>query len=275
MGQYKVPQNVEAEDKIIGSLTIRQFIYAVIGVGYGLVSYALLKGVPVLFIIVGVPPTILMLLLGLYKRQDQPFDAIFLAAVSYLVKPRHRIWIKEPIAEIFRVEAPVLAPQVHMDDPTKVRGQLEKLAQIVDTRGWSAKQSELQEPHADTVSLADRFAASGGTVATAIQPVEVHASDDILDMQNSPQAHDIGMLIENHAKSVRAEAIKKITDQNLHTQKPEPQAPKAQAPVPANAILKPDYDDLSVAQIAKQVNKQVHLSEGKPVSLREVRPSHV
>ena len=34
MGQYKVPQNVEAEDKILGPLTFKQFIYALMGFGW-------------------------------------------------------------------------------------------------------------------------------------------------------------------------------------------------------------------------------------------------
>ena len=74
MGQYKVPQNVEAEDKIIGFLTLKQFIYAVIGVMSGLISFLTLRKAPIVMLIVGVPPTALFLLLGLYQRQDQPFE---------------------------------------------------------------------------------------------------------------------------------------------------------------------------------------------------------
>src|SRR5688572_10618730 len=101
MGQYKVPQDVEAEDKILGPYTLKQFIYAVIGVAYGFLTFRIFFGAtPVLFFIIGVPPTVLMLMLGLYQRKDQPFEALFLALVAFWTKPRKRIWLKEPITEV-------------------------------------------------------------------------------------------------------------------------------------------------------------------------------
>ena len=45
MGTYKVPQNVEAEDKILGPLSLKQFIYALIGLGWGFLTFAILKSV--------------------------------------------------------------------------------------------------------------------------------------------------------------------------------------------------------------------------------------
>lgn len=262
MGQYKVPQDVEAEDKIVGSLTLRQFIFAIIGVGWGLVSFAILRDVPILFTAFGLPPAVLFLALGLFKRGDQPFEALFLALLNFLVQSRKRIWVKEPIAEVFKIEQPKPVFQEPTKDLEQVRGQLEKLAQIVDTRGWSVKQTELQEPTSEpTVNLQDRIVAQD-VIATPVQPIDVHAADDMLDMQNNPQAQNISSLVENHVKSIREEAIEKLKHQPAKT--------KAQPAItnPGNAILKPDYDDLSVAQVAAQVNKQAVMAEGTEVRLR-------
>lgn len=136
MGQYKVPQDVEAEDKILGPYTLKQFIYAVIGVAYGFLTFRILfSTLPILFFIVGVPPTVLMLMLGLYQRKDQPFEALFLALVSFWTKPRRRIWIKEPITEVFKVVQPPLKEDVTQKSPGEVRSQLEHLAQVIDARG--------------------------------------------------------------------------------------------------------------------------------------------
>lgn len=136
MGQYKVPQDVEAEDKILGPYTLKQFIYAVIGVAYGFLTFRIFFGAtPVLFFLIGVPPTILFLMLGLYQRKDQPFEALFLALVAFWTKPRKRIWLKEPITEVFKIVQPPLKEDVTQQSPGEVRSQLDHLAQIIDTRG--------------------------------------------------------------------------------------------------------------------------------------------
>lgn len=136
MGQYKVPQDVEAEDKILGPYTLKQFIYAVIGVAYGFLTFRIFfASTPVLFLIIGVPPTLLMLMLGLYQRKDQPFEALFLAMVAFWTKPRKRIWLKEPITEVFKIVQPPLKEDVTQKNPGEVRSQLEHVAQVIDTRG--------------------------------------------------------------------------------------------------------------------------------------------
>lgn len=136
MGQYKVPQDVEAEDKILGPYTLKQFIYSVIGVAYGFLTFRIFFGTtPVLFFIIGVPPTILMLMLGLYQRKDQPFEALFLALVAFWTKPRKRIWLKEPITEVFKIVQPPIKEDVTQQNPGEVRSQLEHVAQVIDTRG--------------------------------------------------------------------------------------------------------------------------------------------
>ena len=44
MGQYRVPQDVEAEDKILGPFSFRQFVYLMIGVGTGFCNTILRAG---------------------------------------------------------------------------------------------------------------------------------------------------------------------------------------------------------------------------------------
>jgi len=82
-----------------------------------------------------VPPTMLLLMLGLYQRKDQPFEALFLALVAFWTKPRKRIWLKEPISEVFKIVQPPLKEDVTQKNPGEVRSQLEHVAQVIDTRG--------------------------------------------------------------------------------------------------------------------------------------------
>jgi len=233
MGTYKVPQNVEAEDKILGPLTMKQFIYAMIGIAYGLLTFAILHSLSlVLWAIIGLPPMLALLGLGLYQREDQPLEVFVVAIADFFVRPRQRLWQKEPISEVFRLEPPPPKPEEVLRDPRQVRSQLAELADLVDTRGWSVKQPELQEPdETPVVDLRDRI---GSEVLTppAIEPLsEVSEADDMLSGQ-TVAAQGLNTLIENTVQSVRAEAMEKM---HAKTAAPaaSPAAPQAGGTPPA------------------------------------------
>lgn len=277
MGQYKVPQNVESEDKILGPLSLKQFIYAMIGVGWGLLTFAILGKVIVLWLIVGLPVTLALLALGLYQREDQPLETYLLAVFSFIGRPKVRLWEKEPVAEVFKLQPPPPKPEIAHRDPREVRGQLSKLANIVDTRGWSSKEASVQEPEeAPVIDLQGRLGAEeiapGTTFVT--EPTTVTAADDILDTQNNPNAQAVGTLIENTVKSVREEALIKM--QQKAVAKPSANSSPAPsvsamtaAPTPDILKLATEGGDLSVAQIAAQAHKQqASLQEGQAVSIR-------
>jgi hypothetical protein len=287
MGQYKVPQDVEAEDKIIGNLTLKQFLFAVAGAGWLLASFAALRKLPVFFIAFGLPPATILLLLGLFQRQDQPFEAIFLAFVSFISKPRRRLWAKEPIAEVFKIEpAPAVLEQAGRD-PREVQGQLERLVKVFDTRGWSAKQPEIQEPAEELPEAEERLAAPQTLAPVGNIVADVGLADDILDFQNNPNAQNVNQLIEGATKSIRAEAVQKlqvvrseerVASKTKPTHTPHSPLPTTNGSVsgmsvnPLDAILKQALDsgDLKVSQIAQQANKpQNNLTEGQPVNLRD------
>ena len=285
MGQYKVPQNVEAEDKIIGALTIKQFIYTVIGVAWALLSFSLLRKLPLIMVLVGLPPTTLFLLLGLYQRQDQPFEALFLSLTSFLAKPRKRLWQKEPITEVFKVEPPKIVKERTQRDPQEIYGQLEHLSQIVDTRGWGSKTEALQEPgQSQTLEAGDRLVMPELPATAAPLATDVSVADDILDFQNNPGAQNLNVLIQDASKSIRDEAVAKLADQRpvaavkatATTTTPVAQPENASASEmtsnPLNGILKlaMENNDVSVSRLAQQANRQpANLSEGQAVSLRD------
>jgi hypothetical protein len=270
MGTYKVPQNVEAEDKILGPLTLKQFIYAIIGAAWGLVSFAIFKSVPILFVIIGLPPTIFLLALGLYQREDQPFEVFFVSVLQYLFRSRSRLWIKEPIAEVFHVEPPKPKALDVRRNPREVRGQLETLGEVVDSRGWASKHPALQEPGEEQIlDLSDRIGAERIEVpqmASLEDDVAISEADDVLDVA-SPRAAELSTLIEDTEKNLRQEAVSKMQQaQNL---KPKKQPAQNLTPIPAasavssgnpqnaNAIIKlaAEGGDLTVAQIANQAKR--------------------
>jgi hypothetical protein len=274
MGQYKVPQNVEAEDKILGPLTLKQFIYVIVGLGWGFVTFSLFRSVPVLFVVVGIPVSMLFLLLGLYQPQDQPFEARFLAMVSYFGKPRKRLWEKEPIFEIFRVEATPAPAEMPTKDINQMRGKLEQLVRVVDTRGIQAKNAALQEPHPghridleSRLVMPDQPAQPAFATATQLQQQqpehEITLADDILDFQNNPSAQNLNELIENTTKDIRQEALARMKT------RPQPQATtNAVAPsIPPDILKLATEGELKVSQLAAQAQRQT-LTEGQAVNLR-------
>lgn len=300
MGTYKVPQNVESEDKILGPLSLKQFIYALIGLGYGFITFALFQQFIFIWFIVGIPPALFLLALGLYQKDDQPLETYVIAVASYFTRPRIRFWEKEPIAEVFRVEPPPPKQEIMQRDPGEVRSQLQQLAELVDTRGWSAKEPEVQEPEvvpvvdlrgrigADVLSQAPMPVtpaeiASPQPVAQQLYP-EVTKEDDILD-NTSQSAQDLNVLIENTVKSVREEAMEKMNSvQSAPAPKPGETVKasastntdlKAQstsemtAPTSGDILkLANEGGDLTVAQIAAQAQRVQTLSEGQTVQVR-------
>lgn len=90
MPQYKVPQNLDMQDRIVGPLTMYQFLYLVIGF---MVVYAIFRsGSILLFIFVGLPVAMFALALAFIKINDQPFLKFLLSLLGFLVKPKISIW---------------------------------------------------------------------------------------------------------------------------------------------------------------------------------------
>ena len=91
--RYQVPQFIEVEDKIIGPLTIKQFIYLVGGFGMAFIIYTYLP------IYIAVIPMALVVALGLalafYKINNKPFIDFLESAFLYYTKQNLYIWKKE------------------------------------------------------------------------------------------------------------------------------------------------------------------------------------
>ncbi|HEY2004291.1 MAG TPA: PrgI family protein [Candidatus Saccharimonadia bacterium] len=257
MGQYKVPQNVEAEDKILGPLTFRQFIYALIGVGWGILCFAILRAVPALLAVVGFPPTMLFLLLAFYTRDGQNFEQLLIAMVGFFAAARRRVWVKDPVAEVFHIEPTKHAAEITQRNPAEVISELEKLSTLIDSRGWNEPPQPENQAIMPTTAHEDRMVAPPPAPLAPDMP-----KTDMLDMKNSPSAQNLAELLREAAEDVREEAVQQMTD-------PRAKAPAALAtaqasitgvtPSQPNDILKlaTQNDDLSVSQIAAQATRLV------------------
>lgn len=88
--QFQVPQFIETEDKIVGPLTLRQFLY--IGAA-GLLSFLLFFVLKIWlwFMITAVFGT-LASALAFIKYNGRPMHVIILSALKYLWQPRFYLW---------------------------------------------------------------------------------------------------------------------------------------------------------------------------------------
>ena len=92
MASYKVLQDIEAEDKIVGPLTLKQLIYAAIAAVLIVGSWYL--GSKTTFWAMGpfMPPALVFTLLALPLNRDQPNDVWLLARLNFAFRPRKRLW---------------------------------------------------------------------------------------------------------------------------------------------------------------------------------------
>ena len=105
MAVYKVPQDVEADDKLLGPFSFRQFIYLLIVAGAGFLAWGLSR----LFLPLAVLPLPIIFFFGLLAlplRKDQPMEIYMAAIVSFYLKPRRRLWVPDGIQSMVEITAP-------------------------------------------------------------------------------------------------------------------------------------------------------------------------
>ncbi len=140
MAQYKVPQDVEADDKLLGPFNFRQFVYLLIAGGLIALIVGLFQLFPLLAII-PVPFVLFFLLLALPLKKDQPMETYLAALVSFYMKPRKRMWAPGQKDTVVKITAPKI---VDNDKSRNITGEeatnrINFLANIVDTEGYAIK----------------------------------------------------------------------------------------------------------------------------------------
>lgn len=90
MAQYKVPQNIDMQDRVVGPLTLFQFLYLLAG---GMVFYTTLKTPGAIdLIVIGLPAAAFALAFAFLKINDQPFSRFITSFIFFLLHPKKRVW---------------------------------------------------------------------------------------------------------------------------------------------------------------------------------------
>lgn len=226
MAVYKVIQDVEAEDKILGPLTLRQFVYAGITVILLYLTYFVVsKGLAVMAIVF-FPPAIVFGFFAFPWSRDQPTEVWALAKIRFLFKPRRRIWDQSGAKELVTVTAPKRVEEIVSNrlSQTEVKSRLRALADTIDSRGWVVKTGTQfgAQTFGQPQVASDRLLEVNQASKQPVIATDVQASDDILDEKANPRAQRVDSMISATAQAHRQKLIEQL-------KRPEPQQP---GPVP-------------------------------------------
>lgn len=133
MQQVVVPQFLDVEDKILGPITVRQFLELLVGVIILAILYRLLYFVT--FVFVGFVVVVVTLVLAFLRVNGQAFHLFLLNFIQTLKSPKLKIWRKQYQARDYRdTDKPEAIKPIAMKRPVSV-SRISEIALVIDTGG--------------------------------------------------------------------------------------------------------------------------------------------
>lgn len=207
MAVYKVIQDIEAEDKIIGWLSLKGLIYAFIAGGLAFICVRLaisgLGDAKWAFIIILLPPLLLFGILAAPIGKDQPTEVWILSHVQFFLAGHKKVWDQSGVAELVTITAPKKIEKLLTKDfsQDEVRNRLKALAATLDSRGWAVRNVTTDiygQPGYFMGGAGDSDRLIGASaVAQPQQVLDVHDSDDILDETSNATAQKFSQLMQD------------------------------------------------------------------------------
>lgn len=227
MATYKVLQDIEAEDKILGPLTLKQFIFAIITIAIGFVGFQLITttGLGILrylLIFILLPPFLVFGFLASPIGRDQPNDVWLLARLRYILKPHKRVWDQDGMSNLVTITAPKYDEKRLTDDlnQQEVTSRLKALANTLDSRGWAVKNVDVTT-YKSADFLVQTSIGSDRLIdpmnLAVISPDENSSVIDVLDESNSRVAQKLGEMVEKSESNHRQQVIQNMQQQDPQT----------------------------------------------------------
>lgn len=245
MATYKVIQDIEAEDKLVGPLTFRQFVYAgIAALNFYLTFLVSSKGAAFAAVIF-FPIGLVFAFLAWPWSRDQPTEIWALARFRFLLKPRRRIWDQSGVKELVTITVP---PKIERNltnglSQTEVKSRLRALADTIDSRGWAIKNVNVslygQPALISNDPSSDRLV-NLNSLPQPVESVDIKPAEDMLDVQNNPVAQQFDSMIAASEKAHRAEVIEKMQAAAAPAIQPPPLAAPSQ-PAPLQPVQTNDY----------------------------------
>lgn len=287
MSVYKVPQDVEAEDKLLGPFSFRQFIFLVIAIASGAMAY----GLGVVLLPLALIPLPIMLFFGalaLPLRKDQPMEVYLAAVISFILKPKKRLWQPDGIEYLVEVVTPKTEEKTYGNgySQEEVQRRLSYLSNLVDSQGWSIRgvnnpNSSMQADLYNEAQTADDFLDESGTttqnISNLINQADIQRRQTMLQRmtqtQNSPNIQpqptpatddlekQMAASIQNNPyPAMQQSTITPLSEQPQNspaTQQVAPAKPQTSLEDVSPAIidLARNHNDLSVETIQREANR--------------------
>ncbi len=258
MAQYKVPQDVEADDKLLGPFSFRQFVYLLIAGGLIALAVAFFQ-IFALLAIIPIPFALFFIALALPLKKDQPMETYLAAIVSYYLKPHNRVWTPGQRESTIEITAPKVVDDTRARDITgeEATHRLSFLANIVDTEGQAIKNVGTNQVSAEIVKEAQNTS-------------DMFETTHFDNLENTI-AKDENLRHEEVMREMRAAiaqseditgTIKKRSDKENDSQAPASSTASAVLAKPEIPNAKPDF------------NSSVVVAPGSPVDTGPVEKSN-
>lgn len=214
MSTYKVIQDIEAEDKLLGPLTLRQFIYAGITVSLLFGAFMVGKTVPFLAIPFILPALIFGFLAAPWSK-DQPTETWAVAKVRFLFKPRRRIWDQSGQKDLVHITVPKheVINYTNGLSQNEVKSRLQALASTIDTRGWVIKDAaygQYQQPVSFSMDMNSDRLVGVPNVPQMVPEYGSMPSYDVLD-EHAGIAQQFDQMIAASERNHRQQVLEKLS----------------------------------------------------------------
>ena len=212
MATYKVIQDIEAEDKLLGPLTLKQFIFAVIAVAFaGMAFITVTKVGNPLVAIPFLPFIVIFGFLAAPIGRDQPTEVWLAARLRFLFVPRKRIWDQNGLKELVAITVPKKDIHIYSDSLSKkeVKSRLRALSDVIDSRGWATRNVAINayDPQPQYLQQTTDRLLNQDSLPQTVPELTMGADADILDATNNPTAQHFEELVEESTVAQKKSAI--------------------------------------------------------------------
>lgn len=137
--QFAVPQFTDVEDKLIGPLTLKQFLFLLAIGGVVLMFYSLL-GLSLFFFVFAIPVALVGLGLAFGKFNGRELYTYIPAFLSFLSRPQARIFKREEPNLVTNVQKVKPTANVNTKLAEPAESRLKKLAYLLDQKTEEEKE---------------------------------------------------------------------------------------------------------------------------------------
>lgn len=242
MATYKVIQDIEAEDKFLGPLTLKQFIFGAGGAFFAWLSFFAFTRGQTWLIAFFSPPMLLGFFLAFPWSKDQPTEVWVLAKLRFYFKPRNRIWDQSGMEELVTITVPPKQEKQLVDNLSKVevKSRLRVLADTIDSRGWAIKNAQMQNIISPTDSP-DRLI-SPGSLPKEVPIIDLASIPDVYESSNI--LNDFDKLMEQNASMHKTHSLEVMDQARTGDNKPQKHH-KSNFTPPTPYTSQVDYKDKS------------------------------